>query len=137
MTPAQVDIVQSSFDAVAPNATQLVVRFYDEVFRVAPQLRHIFPEDMQEQRTKLIRTLTYAINGLKFPVSIIPVVQELGIQHSAYDVDPAQYEVVGNALLLALAETRGDAFTEAEREAWTACYTLLSTVMQEAAANAA
>lgn len=137
MTPEHVDLVQASFDAVAPQASELVIRFYDEVFRAAPDLRHIFPEDMQDQRTKLIRTLTYAINGLKFPVSILPVVQDLGIQHSAYNVDPAQYEIVGNALILALSETRGEAFTAAEREAWTACYTLLSNVMQEAAASAA
>ncbi len=133
MTPEQVELVQSSFDSVAPKASQLVVRFYEEIFRVAPHLRHIFPEDMQEQRTKLIRTLTYAVNGLKFPISILPVVQNLGIQHTAYDVDPAQYEVVGDALIVALSETRGTAFTSEEREAWQACYAFLSGVMQKAA----
>lgn len=136
MTPNQIDIVQASFDALAPKAKILVEDFYGEVFRVAPHLRHIFPDDMQEQRTKLIKTLTYAVNGLKFPMSIIPVVQSLGVQHRNYSVDPEQYRVVGDALLTAISNTRGPAFTAEEREAWTACYTLLSNVMQDAAAAA-
>lgn len=136
MTPEQVELVQSSFDRVAPQASHLVKTFYDEVFRAAPQLRHIFPADMAEQRSKLIHTLTYAVNGLKFPHSIIPVVQALGVQHRDYDVDAGQYQVVGAALLHALEVTSGPSFTAAEREAWTACYGLLSSVMQEAAAAA-
>lgn len=136
MTPNQIDVVQASFNTLAPKAKTLVEDFYDEVFRVAPHLRHIFPDDMQEQRAKLIKTLTYAVNGLKFPLSVIPVVQSLGVQHRGYAVDPEQYRIIGEALLTAISKTRGPAFTAEEREAWTACYTLLSNVMQDAAAAA-
>jgi nitric oxide dioxygenase len=137
MTPAQIDTVQASFNTLAPKAKLLVTEFYDEVFRVAPHLRHIFPDDMSEQRTKLIKTLTYAVNGLKFPLSIVPIVQELGVQHRGYSVDPEQYRIIGEALLHAISKIRGPAFTSDEREAWTACYALLSSVMQDAAAAAA
>lgn len=136
MTPDQADLVQTSFDKIAPQANKLVEIFYADVFRQAPDLRHMFPADMAEQRSKLIHVLTYAVNGLKFPVSIIPVVKALGIQHRDYDVDPEQYKIVGSALLHAISVTRGTEFSQDENDAWAACYTLLSTVMQDAAAAA-
>ncbi len=118
---------------MGPRASHLVATFYEELFERAPDLRDKFPESMQEQRTKLLQTLTYAVNGLKYPAVIIPVVEKLGVHHRAYQVDAQQYAAVGSALLLAITKTRGDALTAAEREAWQACYDLLSQVMQGAA----
>lgn len=133
MTPEQVTIVQNSFHEMAPRATYLVKTFYDELFERAPHLRDKFPQDMAEQRTKLLQTLTYAVNGLKFPSVIVPVVENLGALHRAHMVDAFQYAIVGDALIYAIAKTRGDALTWEEREAWETCYELLSTVMQNGA----
>jgi hemoglobin-like flavoprotein len=136
MTPNQVNIVQDSFALVAPIAEQAAGLFYDRLFTLDPSLRPMFHGDISEQGKKLMSTLAIAVNGLRRPEKIVPAVQHLGRKHAAYGVRPDHYEVVGEALLWTLAQGLGDAFTWETEEAWTAAYTLLATVMQEAAEQA-
>jgi hemoglobin-like flavoprotein len=90
---------------------------------------------MTEQGKKLMATLALAVRGLNQPEKIIPAVQSLGRKHVGYGVQPAHYAVVGEALLWTLSQGLGDAFSPETDEAWTAAFTLLATVLQEAAAE--
>ena len=135
MTPDQIHLVQKSFAMVAPIADQAAALFYDRLFTLDPALRPMFRGDISEQGKKLMATLAVAVNGLKRPEKIIPTVQHLGRKHAGYGVRPEHYAVVGEALLWTLDKGLGDAFTLETEEAWTAAYTLLATVMQEAAAE--
>jgi hemoglobin-like flavoprotein len=135
MTPYQITLVQSSFAMVTPIAEQAAALFYDRLFTLEPALRPMFRGDMSEQGKKLMSTLALAVNGLKRPEKIIPAVQHLGRKHVGYGVQPRHYEVVGEALLWTLEQGLGEAFTWETEEAWTAAYTLLAGVMQEAAAE--
>jgi nitric oxide dioxygenase len=53
-----------------------------------------------------------------------------------YGVRREHYATVGAALLWTLQSGLGEEFTPEVREAWASAYLLLSTTMQEAAANA-
>jgi hemoglobin-like flavoprotein len=55
----------------------------------------------------------------------------------SYGVRDEHYDIVGAALLWTLAKGLGEGFTDDVREAWTTAYTLLATVMKDAAAEAA
>jgi hemoglobin-like flavoprotein len=137
MTPQQINLVQESFSLVEPIAEQAAGLFYDRLFTLDPSLRPMFRGDISEQGKKLMTTLAVAVNGLKRPEKIVPTVQHLGRKHVGYGVRPEHYAVVGEALLWTLDKGLGDAFTLETEEAWTSAYTLLATVMQEAAAEAA
>jgi hypothetical protein len=54
MNSTQVKLVQESFAKVAPISEQAAVIFYDRLFEVAPAVRAMFPDDMTEQRRKLM-----------------------------------------------------------------------------------
>lgn len=135
MTPYQITLVQSSFAMVAPIAEQAAALFYDRLFTLDPSLRPMFRGDISEQGKKLMSTLALAVNGLKRPEKIIPAVQHLGRKHATYGVQPEHYDVVGQALLWTLQQGLGEAFTWETEKAWTSAYTLLASVMQEAAAE--
>jgi hemoglobin-like flavoprotein len=66
--------------------------------------------------------------------TIVPVVQDLGRRHATYGVQPSHYDTVASALLWTLGQGLGDAFTPPVKGAWTEAYTLLATVMKDAAA---
>jgi len=129
MTPTQQDLVQSSFAKVAPIADQAAVIFYDELFARDPALRKLFPEDMTEQRRKLMAMLATAVNNLKTWEKIQAAVQLLGARHVSYGVKPSHYETVGAALLATLAKGLGADFDEQTKDAWTACYAAVSSEM--------
>ena len=91
---------------------------------------------MAEQGKKLMTMLGVAVNGLPHLDKIVPAVQEMGVRHTDYGVEPAHYDSVGAALLWTLEQGLGEAYTPEVEAAWTETYTTLATVMKEAAAAA-
>lgn len=134
MTPETVALVQNSFSKVVPIADVAADIFYDRLFELSPELRSIFPEDMTEQKKRLMEMLATAVTNLHQIETIVPAVQDLGRRHVRYGVEDAHYDVVGSALLETLAKGLGDDFTPEVRDAWTETYVLVAGVMKEAAA---
>ncbi len=137
MTPAEIELVQSSFKSVAPIADQAADLFYGRLLEIAPEVRPLFPEDLSGQKKKLIGMLATAVTILHQVDKIIPAVQDLGRRHVGYGVTEAHYKPVGEALIWTIGKGLGDAFTPEVRSAWVAAYTTLAGVMQSAAAEAA
>jgi hemoglobin-like flavoprotein len=137
MTPEQIKRVQDSFAKVRPIAGTAANLFYGRLFEIAPQVRALFPEDMAEQKQKLMAMLGLAVANLAHPETVVPALQDLGRKHVAYGTQAAHYEPVGAALLWTLEQGLGPDFTPEVREAWTETYALVARVMQQAAAEAA
>jgi len=136
MTPEQVTMVQESFRKVVPIAGTAADLFYARLFEIAPEVRPLFPEDLGEQKKKLIGMLATAVTNLHQVDKILPAVEELGRRHVNHGVTAKQYEPVGAALLWTLEQGLGDDFTPPLKEAWTETYVTLAGVMQNAAASA-
>ncbi|WP_238367221.1 globin family protein [Mesobacterium pallidum] len=111
--------------------------FYDRLFEIAPQVRPLFPEDMTDQKKKLMQMLAVAVNGLTKLDEILPAVQDLGRRHAGYAVTSEHYDHVGAALIFTLGKGLGDDFTPETREAWVETYGVLASVMIEAQEGAA
>lgn len=129
MTPDQIKLVQQSFAKVAPISEQAAELFYGRLFEIAPSVRAMFPNDMTEQRRKLMATLAIVVNGLSNLEMILPAASSLATRHVAYGARPEHYPVVGQALLWTLEQGLSADWTPATAEAWTAAYTLLSEFM--------
>jgi len=129
MTPDQVTLVQQSFAKVAPISEQASVLFYDRLFEVAPSVRAMFPDDMTEQRKKLMATLAVVVNGLTNLEAVLPAASALAKRHVGYGAKPEHYPVVGGALLWTLEKGLGKAWTPELASAWTAAYGTLSGFM--------
>jgi hemoglobin-like flavoprotein len=129
MTPDQIKLVQQSFAKVAPISEQAAVLFYDRLFEIAPAVRKMFPNDMAEQRRKLMATLAIVVNGLSNLEMILPAASSLATRHVAYGARPEHYPVVGEALLWTLEKGLGADWTPDVAAAWTAAYTTLSGFM--------
>ena len=133
MNPTQIKLVQDSLAKVAPISEQAAVLFYGRLFEVAPSVRAMFPDDMTEQRKKLMATLAVVVGGLTNLEAVLPAASALAKRHVNYGAKPEHYPVVGGALLWTLEKGLGDAWTPDVAEAWTAAYGTLSGYMiQEA-----
>ncbi|MFA6266058.1 MAG: globin family protein [Pseudolabrys sp.] len=135
MTPEQVTMVQESFKKVVPIAGTAADLFYNRLFEIAPDVRPLFPDDLAEQKKKLIAMLATAVTNLHQVDKILPAVQDLGRRHVAYGVTDKMYEPVGGALLWTLEQGLGPDFTPELKSAWTETYMTLAGVMQSAAAT--
>jgi hemoglobin-like flavoprotein len=136
MTPETQALVRDSFAAVVPIAPQAAALFYERLFVLDPSLKPLFRGDMTEQGRLLMAMIGTAVANLDKLGTIVPAVQALGRRHATYGVKPAHYDTVAAALLWTLGQGLGDAFTPSVEAAWTEAYTILATVMKDAAAAA-
>ena len=125
---------KNSFAEIVPIASQAAALFYDRLFVLDPSLKPLFKGDMTEQGRKLMAMIGTAVANLGKLEIIVPAVQDLGRRHATYGVQPAHYSTVASALLWTLGQGLGDAFTQPVEAAWTEAYTILATVMKDAAA---
>jgi hemoglobin-like flavoprotein len=137
MNPTQIKLVQDSFAKVAPISKQAAVLFYDRLFEVAPSVRAMFPDDMKEQRKKLMATLAVVVGGLTNLEAVLPAASALAKRHVSYGAKAEHYPVVGAALLWTLEKGLGDAWTPEVSEAWISAYGTLSGYMIEEAYGSA
>jgi hemoglobin-like flavoprotein len=129
-----ITLVQSSWARVAPIADAAATLFYDRLFALDPSVKALFKGDMREQKKKLMQTLSVAVDGLRNPAKLVPVLENLGVRHAGYMVKDRHYDLVAQSLLWTLREGLGDAFTPEIETAWKRVYALVAGVMRGAAA---
>ena len=83
MSPDQIALVQDSFRKVVPIAATAADVFYDRLFEIAPDVRPLFPNDLKEQKKKLVAMLATAVTNLHQIETIAPAVADLGKRHAA------------------------------------------------------
>jgi len=137
LTADDIARVRTSFARILPIKDAAADLFYQRLFMMAPQVRPLFPEDMTEQKHKLLAMLATAVGALDDLDALIPRVKALGARHAAYAATAGHYEVVGQAFLWTLARGLGESFTPDVRAAWTKTYNVLAATMQAGAAEAA
>ncbi|GAA5170497.1 globin family protein [Viridibacterium curvum] len=136
MTPEQVTLIQQSWQKVVPIADTAAGLFYNKLFELDPELKHLFKGDMAEQGRKLMAMISTVVAKLGVLGEIVPAVQDLGRRHVGYGVEDKHYDTVGAALIWTLGAGLGEAFTDDVKAAWLSAYTILAGAMKEAAASA-
>ncbi len=93
----------------------------------------MFPEDLKEQKKKLMAMLGTVVSGLANIDMLMPAVRALGKRHAGYGVYEEHFAPVGAALLWTLEVGLGSDFTAEVKDAWTTAYQALSQAMIDAA----
>ena len=135
MTPEQLDAVARSVVAVRANADRFSRTFYERMFTRLPDARALFPEDLAEQRGKLVNELAFLAEAAQDMPAFVERARELGARHRRYGVRPADYPVVAEALFEAFAAVLGPDFDNDLAAAWRRLYSLIAETMLEGAAG--
>lgn len=122
MTPEERDCIRATFRKILPMSDAFGMHFYDQLFRINPSLRALFPVRINEQADRLIDALSAMVDALEHPTQIRARFAPLGERHVQYGVLPEHYDDVGTALLLTLQQRLGDDFTREAEAAWAAVY---------------
>lgn len=130
----ELDLVRGSFRDAAQSAQECAGTFYEHLFSLAPQLRAMFPADMDHQCSKLMSMLGAIVAQLHDHAALRALVEDLACRHAGYGARPEHYALVGDALLWTLARRLGAGFTPAHEAAWRRAYAGLSDSMAQAGA---
>ena len=126
----QIELLESSFQALVPQGEAFVTAFYDRLFTSFPQTRAFFTStDMKEQRKKLLGALALVIQNLRKPGVLTSALQGLAQRHVTYGVLPEHYPIVGAVLLETFSDVLGERWTPIYHDAWVAAYEAICTIM--------
>src|SRR5713226_7979744 len=115
----QIELLETSFQALVPCGEAFVTAFYERLFTSFPQTRAFFAStDMKEQRKKLLGALALVIQNLRKPEVLTSALTGLGQRHVSYGVRPEHYPIVGAVLLETFADILGQHWTQAHHDAW-------------------
>jgi len=131
-----VEILETSFDLIAPRGDELMDEFYSRLFDAAPAVRPLFSADMRKQKAMLLSALLLIRKSVRNLDGLVPTLHALGARHVAYGALPEHYPVVGSVLIESMAAIAGDAWTPEIEGAWSAAFNLIAGAMIEGAESA-
>jgi len=137
ITPEQADLVRRSFDAIWPVRRKIAELFYQRLFELAPDARHLFPDDMERQHLKLMDMIAAIVGALDERELFQSIITHSGRQHAQFGVSQSHFVAFGEALIWCLEQQFGSAFTPQLREAWITLYDAVQDEMIRAAQQAA
>jgi len=132
-TGLDVDVLESSFNALAPSGEAITKRFYEELYQKYPAVKPLFENTtIEEQHKKLWAALKLVAGALRKPEQLMTALTELGKRHSTYGALPEHYQAVAETLLGVMKEFAGDLWTNEVQQAWQQALETIATVMIEA-----
>jgi NAD(P)H-flavin reductase/hemoglobin-like flavoprotein len=133
LTAQEIALLRASLEVVGPLAGDLTVYFYAILFTRYPQVRELFPVEMDVQRDRLLRGLLRIVELVDDPDNLVRFCARLGRDHRKFGALNGHYPAVGACLLDSLARFAGPAWSPELAAAWTHAYGLVAHVMSQAA----
>lgn len=135
MTPEEKNLIRVSFQRVMAEPNALAETFYRRLFALAPDTRPLFQCDMREQGHKFTAMMQTALECLNPLDAVVPTLWQMGKRHGGYGVQSEHYESVRAALMGAMKELNGAAFTPETEAAWSELYDIMAATMEQAASE--
>lgn len=132
MNPTDIAAIRADFAVITRTSEAFADNFFVRLFRLDPELRPLFPEDLAEQRRKLMKTLALVVEGLDRLDDIVDLVRVLASRLGDYGLNAEHYATVGEALLGAIEDGIGE-LDDRHRAAWGQAYAVLADAIFAAA----
>jgi hemoglobin-like flavoprotein len=123
-------VIYKTFDRLAGHWEELSEVFYENFLQLAPQQTAKFHLPMQEQSRRWRKMFIMVIVTIDRYSRIKGDLVDLGIRHIGYGVNPQDFDIMGEALLLTLEQFFGKDFTPQVRQAWRNLYDTIVDTMQ-------
>ncbi len=136
MTPEQINLVRTSFDAIWPIHRKFADVFYNRFFELAPDARRLFPADLERQQLKLMDMIAAIVGALEQREVFQSLISHTGRQHAQFGARSSDFVAFGSALMWSLEQQFGDAFMPELKEAWLMLYDVVQNEMIQSAVNA-
>jgi NAD(P)H-flavin reductase/hemoglobin-like flavoprotein len=122
-------LLKESWTLVEEHQDKVAGYFYARIFLSRPQLRELFPIQMDVQRARLLGAIVTAVQTLEDPERFEEYLSGLGRDHRKFHVSAEHYDVVGSALLEALRAFAGQQWSAEYEQAWSDAYTVIAKRM--------
>jgi NAD(P)H-flavin reductase/hemoglobin-like flavoprotein len=125
--------LKESWSLVETRQDRLASLFYARVFLADPQLRDLFPIQMDQSRSKLVASIVHAIQNVDNPDTLNEYLGGLGRDHRKFRATATHYALFGRALLESLRDLAEGQWCDEYDAAWREAYRIISEKMRAGA----
>ena len=125
-------LVAASLSRLRVGPSEVMASFYERLFASAPELEALFPATMLAQKLMLAAALRLAVENLRNPGVLVPVLEDLGRRHTSYGAKSEHFTVFCRVLMETL-RAFDDDWNEGTARAWSHALTSISRAMQQGA----
>jgi len=119
----KIKLIEKSFDKIVKNKDEFINSFYDDLFKLAPEVEYLFENTSKErQGEKLYNALVILVENINDPEALKEILQPLGQEHLNYGTQLAHYPVVGKCLINTLKKFNNEEWSEDIESAWLETY---------------
>ena len=129
LSSREILLVQDSINDILPIAQNTGEFFYDQLFSIAPHLRPLFQENIKPQARKIMTVMIHIIANLDNMANISDELTQLAERHLDYQVEPAHYDYIGQALFKTIQNKIGDRWNVELATAWGKAYGNICDIM--------
>ena len=129
MTTASLERIHDSFELLAPKIAMMTATFYETLFEGRPAVRALFKVNMDTQRQHLAAALALIVRNLGMMDALQEPLRQLGRDHARVGARPEHYPLVRDAMLHAIAQAIGPAWTPELAADWRMLIEEISTAM--------
>jgi len=122
-------ILKESWTLVEEHQDRVASYFYARMFLNNPQLRDMFPVQMDVQRNRLLGAIVSTVQDFEDPERFHEYLRALGRDHRKFHVEPEHYGQVKAALLEALRVNAGERWNVTYEQAWSDIYDVIADAM--------
>lgn len=137
LTDDQIDLIRDSAERLGEANVAATNAFYANLFKVAPGVRALFPEDMFEQSEKLWNSIVMVVESADDLSEIQAALRALGARHVGYGAEPGHYKVVTDVLIETIAALMENEWSQDHQNAWRLALEAVCATMLEGAAQRA
>lgn len=132
-----VELLEQSFERVAPSASELATHFYGRLFDEHPEVRPLFTRPLEQQKRHLVASLAAIVGSLRQPEKLADYLGALAQRHVGYGVRREHYPIVGHTLVAALQDVAGTQWSDELSRAWSDAYQVIQAIVYDALDEAA
>lgn len=126
MTSKELDLIRSTYRWIAADPDAFAGAFRRRLIDLAPGLRHLVPPIDHRLAVRVSEMLGVVLAGLDESDCAVAQAQIAAFRLHWTGIQPRYFSAIGQALISALADRLGNAFTEGAHVAWSNAYVLLA-----------
>ncbi len=123
--------VKETIPLINKEAESVTSRMYEILFSKYPQTKAMFDNADKDQHKKLAGAIAAFAGNIDNLGVLGAAVEKMATSHVITQVKPEHYPMVADALITAMGDVLGEAFTDSRKNAWIEAYTFLANILMQ------
>lgn len=124
-------IIKEAVPLINQEAENVTTRMYEILFSKYPETKALFANATSDQHKKLAGAIGAFAGNVDNLGVLGGAVEKMAQSHVMTSVQPTHYPMVADALITAMGDVLGEAFTEVRKNAWVEAYTFLAGILMQ------